>query len=255
MQVPSLRLAVDSSDNTASTSASPLASMLSALTSVSSPSPAVSLMGPSTPWQVPVKDDSVNNALRARYVNYRAQGGKIVDARRKKLPPKNNRGEQMCIAYHAKGDCVIGCGCKSNHAPHVPQEDSRLCSWMLETMVGQPPNTASAWQLGKPASLLDLVQPPTHAAPPWPTLPAAATWQCLHSLPVQPLHVSASPLTPPSVLPSAKATSTCLPLVSLLLTLLLPSNAWARLHSLPNKVAWVIYTQTLAPCHIWPPVY
>ena len=99
---------------------------------------------PSPPRTAPVKNAHVNPKLQELYLAFRAQGGRIANAKRKKKPPTNNQGIPMCVSFHSKGDCVDRCNAKQDHAHHDPQEDLRLLAWMRDHMVVPPPATTSS---------------------------------------------------------------------------------------------------------------
>ena len=43
--------------------------------------------------------------------------------------PCNGDGTHMCLSYHVKGKCNMGCGCVTDHRQCTAEEDNALNVW------------------------------------------------------------------------------------------------------------------------------
>ena len=88
------------------------------------------------------KNDDVPDSVRALAVNV----GKIQkflevmgDGRAPPIP-KNNRGQEMCLAWFLKGGCYNTCQRKETHAKLNAAEEKRLCEFLKKGIAKQQPS-------------------------------------------------------------------------------------------------------------------
>ena len=80
-----------------------------------------------------VANTSFNTTLFNTYkeapVTCRALRQKIAANDLPALPLSKIDNVAMCLAYHAKGQCNVGCGRKADHVPYTNDEYAPLVTW------------------------------------------------------------------------------------------------------------------------------
>ena len=95
-----------------------------------------------------VKNDEVPETVRAlaSHVGKIQKFLELVGDGRPAPVPKNNKGQDMCLAWYVKGGCYNTCQRRESHVKLSPIEEKRLCDFLKKGIAKQQPTAAGGGQ-------------------------------------------------------------------------------------------------------------